>query len=42
MQREPFQRRGVRAELFADGSRFSKHMLWHVSYDFAKRFPGRW
>ena len=34
VQREPFQRRGVRAELFADGSRFSKHDLWHVQLRF--------
>lgn len=30
VQCEPFHRRGVRAELFAAGSRFSKHALWHV------------
>ena len=34
VQREPFQRRGVRAELFAAGSRFSKHALWHVQLRF--------
>ena len=30
VQREPFQKRGVRAEFFSSGSRFSKHALWHV------------
>ncbi|MCY3841099.1 MAG: type I-U CRISPR-associated protein Csb2, partial [Gammaproteobacteria bacterium] len=40
VQREPFQRRGIRAELFADGSRFSKHALWHVHLRFNKAVPG--
>lgn len=40
MQREPFQRRGVRAELFAAGSRFSKHALWHVELRFGEPIPG--
>ena len=40
VQREPFQRRGVRAELFADGSRFSKHDLWHVKLRFRKPVLG--
>ena len=30
VQREPFQKMGVRAEFFSSGSRFSKHVLWHV------------
>ena len=34
VQREPFQRRGIRAERFAEGSRFSKHALWHVELRF--------
>ena len=34
VQREPFQRRGARAEAFAVGSRFSKHALWHVQIHF--------
>ena len=40
VQREPFQRRGVRAELFADGSRFSKHALWHVELRFREALSG--
>ena len=40
VQREPFQRRGVRAELFAAGSRFSKHALWHVQLRFRETVPG--
>ena len=40
VQREPFQSRGVRAELFADGSRFSKHSLWHVSLRFREVITG--
>ena len=40
VQREPFHRRGVRAELFAAGSRFSKHALWHVQLRFPEMVPG--
>ena len=40
VQREPFQRRGVMAELFADGSRFSKHALWHLELRFPHAVPG--
>ena len=40
VQREPFHRRGVRAELFAAGSRFSKHSLWHVHLRFREMVPG--
>ena len=40
VQREPFQRRGVRAELFAAGSRFWKHALWHVQLRFRETVPG--
>ena len=40
VQREPFQRRGVRAELFAAGSRFSKHALWHVELRFVEPVRG--
>ena len=40
VQREPFRRRGVRAELFAAGSRFSKHALWHVQLHFHEIVPG--
>ena len=30
VQREPLHRRGVRAEVFAGGSRFSRRAMWHV------------
>lgn len=40
VQREPFHRRGVRAELFAVGSRFSKHALWHVQIQFREMVAG--
>ena len=40
VQREPFQRRGAMAERFADGSRFSKHALWHVELKFCDAVPG--
>ena len=40
VQTEPFRTRGMRAELFADGSRFSKHMLWHLELHFRESIPG--
>lgn len=40
VQREPFQIRGVRAERFADGSRFFKHVLWHVKLRFREAISG--
>lgn len=40
VQREPFQRRGARAEAFAPGTRFLKHTLWHVELRFAAAIPG--
>ena len=40
VQREPFHRRGARAELFAAGSRFSKHALWHVQLRFREVIAG--
>lgn len=40
VQREPFLRRGVRAEYFAAGSRFSKHSLWHVQLQFHETISG--
>ena len=30
VQREPFDGRGFRAEVFADGTRFEKERLWHI------------
>ena len=40
VQREPFQRRGARAELFTEGSRFSKYALWHVELRFREALAG--
>ena len=40
VQRESFQQRGVRAEKFAKGSRFSKHTLWHAEIRFAESIAG--
>lgn len=40
VQREPFQRRGTRAEAFAAGTRFPKEALWHVSVSFAEPIDG--
>ncbi len=40
VQREPLQARGALAESFAQGSRFSKHALWHVALRFAKPVSG--
>ena len=40
VQREPFHRRGVRAEHFADGSRFTRHSLWHVELRFREALCG--
>lgn len=33
VQREPFDQRGARVEPFAEGTRFSKHSLWHVELE---------
>ena len=40
VQREPYDNRGARAELFASGTRFSKHALWHVEITFSKPIAG--
>ena len=40
VQREPFHKRGLRAESFAAGSRFSTHALWHVQLHFQERVSG--
>ena len=40
VRREPFHRRGAMAEQFAAGSRFSKHILWHVELHFAQAVSG--
>ncbi len=40
VQREPFQRRGTPARAFAEGSRFSESMLWHVEATFPDTLEG--
>ena len=40
VQREALQRGGIRAENFADGSRFSERSLWHLELRFRERVPG--
>lgn len=40
VQREPFERRGVRAEPFAEGTRFLKERLWHASITFDRPVSG--
>lgn len=40
VRREPFLRRGRRAEDFAGGTRFDKHRLWHVALTFEEPCPG--
>lgn len=40
VQREPLHARGRRAEDFAEGTRFSKHRLWHVEITFAEPRAG--
>ena len=38
--REPFQRRGERAEAFAAGTRFAREALWHAEIVFAEPVAG--
>jgi CRISPR-associated protein Csb2 len=40
VQREPFERKGARAEAFAPGTRFAKEQLWHVEISFAAGVGG--
>lgn len=40
VQREPFERRGSRAESFAEGTRFPKERLWHVEITFDRPVQG--
>ena len=40
VQREPFDRRGVRAERFAPGTRFAKEALWHTTITFTEPVSG--
>ncbi len=40
VQREPFARKGARAEDFAGDSRFSKHRLWHAELRFETGIRG--
>lgn len=40
VQREPFDSQGERVEVFAPGTRFSHHRLWHVKITFADSVSG--
>jgi CRISPR-associated protein Csb2 len=40
VQREPFERHGERAEMFAGDTRFPKERLWHVEIEFDRRVAG--
>ena len=40
VQREPFESNGERVETFAEGTRFSKHRLWHVEIEFSDEIRG--
>ena len=40
VQREPFDKRGTRAEAFAQGARFPKERLWHVALRFDRPVTG--
>ena len=40
VQREPFDRRGARAEAFAIGTRFPKEVLWHAAITFTEPVKG--
>jgi CRISPR-associated protein Csb2 len=40
VRREPFARRGARAEEFAPGTRFAKERLWHIEITFADPVRG--
>lgn len=40
VQREPFQKRQVRAERFAQNTRFSPHTLWHVDLTLDRAVTG--
>jgi len=40
VQREPFDKRGARAEAFAPGTRFAKERLWHVEIELERAVRG--
>lgn len=40
VQREPFEAKGVRAEMFAEGTRFAKERLWHVELEMNRLLDG--
>lgn len=40
VQREPFDRKGARAEAFAADTRFSRDVLWHAAIEFAEPVAG--
>lgn len=40
VQREPFEAKGERADAFAEGTRFSKHQLWHAEIELSESVSG--
>ena len=40
VRREPFSAKGARAESFAEGTRFSRHQMWHAEIRFAEPVAG--
>ena len=40
VQREPFDAKGARAEVFCVGTRFARERLWHVEISFIERVSG--
>jgi CRISPR-associated protein Csb2 len=40
VQREPFERKGTRAEAFAEGPRFKKELLWHAEIQLEEPIEG--
>jgi CRISPR-associated protein Csb2 len=40
VQREPFEAKGARAEVFAESTRFAKERLWHVELEFDRDVEG--
>ena len=40
VQREPFERQGIRAEWFSPGTRFPKETLWHAAITFTEPVAG--
>lgn len=40
VQREPFDKRGAKAEAFAEGSRFAKERIWHAEVELRNSISG--